>query len=284
MLATTVVSPFRGDSKISPPVLGGDYEKDPDKSCDIGGDTDLSESMHTTSPEVSSDPDADNEVSDGAASSSGVKSGILEGAPPAEDAIGKKAMPKSVAGEPYVYFEADALGRQCKTDLFTGKRICKFGRKAQSRLASNFPKPLVFDNYSWRKEQAKWKRADDQGKKRIDEELLALACIQVDLKVDGDGRKRYRDVLHAPADSLTEVNRIQFRSDGPIARRILKYLRSTPSKSHGCRTAQVEVPDGPYAARADITKKISDFNFSCREFATETDLVHEARAQIIEEA
>ena len=99
---------------------------DPNKSYNIDGDTDHGGSEDELSSKVSSESDAG---ADGVG-------GKPEGAPLFIGPI-PRAKPALKPGEAKVYFEADALGRQYKTDLIIGKRIGKFGPREGERQKSN---------------------------------------------------------------------------------------------------------------------------------------------------
>ena len=190
-----------GDSKPTPSpkadasASSPSSEMDPSKSYNIDGHTDNGKS----------DESGDDTTPAGPGGSGGVeryaKSGVED-----EAAI-IEAPSKHALGPPDVSFTVDSLGRQYKTDLLTGKRVGNFGRNAKSGLASRVPKPLMMDDWTWRKAKAQWLKNDDAGKKALDEELLALACVEVDLDDDDEAIARHRDNLNARQNFIDDVSK-----------------------------------------------------------------------------
>ena len=183
-----------------------------------------------------------------------------------------------------IAFKADALGRQYKTNLLTGKRVGQFGKRAAKGLGSRVPRPSCMDVWAWKQSKRRWGELDDEGKRKFEEEILALACVQVDLALTGDAAKHMRDAVHSSMDLRLAIDDVQSRSHGRTGRQILRMLRSTPQIPKGYRHAPASVPIEPAQRREQIDQKISDFNISTRAFAKESDLTLEARARIIKEA
>ena len=64
----------------------------------------------------------------------------------------------------------------------------------------------------------------------------------------------------------------------------MKWVRSVPTMTQGYRAVHGKVPGDDKLLHQELTKKISDFNHSCRDFASEPALVCEIMEQIVKEA
>ena len=180
---------------------------------------------------------------------------------------------------------SDAVGRRYNTNVLTGTRVGKFGRKATKGLGTKVPKPHHLRAQDLRRYKDRWAKADEDGKLQIEQEVLALACIQVDLELDKDGRRRQADCCHHFSELRAATDDLIHASQGKIARGVMSWADSLPPLTQGYTLNEGTVPQEDHnQLHSEIAKNASDFNFSCRDYARERDLVQEIRAKIEAEA